>query len=192
MLPFYLFCCRRSNLGLELKDDLPKKKRGRPSNTEKALRAEAAAAAEAESAAETSTFALDPQLGGPTQLGADDTNISARSMSREVSAAASSIQGDRPRKRRRTAAQMEEARRLDEERQAKLAAAKAAKVAKARRESDASAPDTVMAAGHRSARRTRSSNAAEESQQVAVSGEDAGQDGETEEPVIDPQLEEGG
>lgn len=181
---------RRSNLGLELKDDLRKKKRGRPSNAEKALRAEAAAAAE--SAADSSTFALDPQLGGPAQPGADDTNISARSMSREVSAAASSVQGDRPRKRRRTAAQMEEARRLDEERQAKLAAAKAAKVAKARRESDASAPDAVVPAGHRSARRTRSSNAAEESQQVAVPGGAAGEDGETETPAIDPQLEESG
>ena len=179
---------RRSNLGLELTNESsqPKKKRGRPSNAELALRAEA----EAATAAETpDTFALDPQLGGSTLPGAEEPNTPARSVSREVSAAASSFQGDRPRKRRRTAAQMEEARRLDEERQAKLAAAKAAKVAKARRESDAEAPETLMPAGQRSARRTRSSNTTEEVQTVLKIGEAAEQSGEPDVPAIDPQLE---
>jgi hypothetical protein len=191
---------RRSNLGLELvaaePSSQPKKKRGRPSNAEKALRAEAEAEAEAASAAAAAasvTFALDPRLGGPTLPGAaDNTPIPARSPSREVSAAASSVQGDRPRKRRRTAAQMEEARRLDEERQAKLAAAKAAKVAKARRESDAEAPETLVPAGQRSARRTRSSNAADEGQNVVDTGETAEQGGEAGFPTVDPRLEGNG
>lgn len=190
---------RRSNLGLETTNTTdpsqPKRKRGRPSNAERALRAGAEAAATAAS----NTFALDPQLGGPAQPGAEDlantaVTAPARSPSREASVAASSIQGgDRPRKRRRTAAQMEEARRLDEERQAKLAAAKAAKVAKARREESdavggagAEDPGAALPAGQRSARRTRSSNAAEE---VKKAGEGAGESGEPEAPATDPQVE---
>lgn len=186
---------RRSNLGLETTNTTdpsqPKRKRGRPSNAERALRAEAEAAA----AAASNTFALDPRLGGPAHRGAEDpvtTTAPARSPSREASVAASSVQGgDRPRKRRRTAAQMEEARRLDEERQAKLAAAKAAKLAKTRMESDAGAgagaeePGTVLPAGQRSARRTRSSNAAEE----VKKGEGTGESGGPEDPAADPQVE---
>lgn len=185
---------RRSNLGLGITTTTtsisdpsqPRRKRGRPSNAERALRAEAAAAAA------NNTFALDPQLGGPAQPGAEDlantnTDTPARSPSREASAAAStaSVQGgDRPRKRRRTAAQMEEARRLDEERQAKLAAAKAAKVAKSRREEDVGAGDeksgAALPAGQRSARRTtRSSNAAEEIGKVDDGDARAGGEGET-------------
>jgi hypothetical protein len=182
---------RRSNLGLGTNNtndpSQPKKKRGRPSNAERALRAEA------EAAAANGTFALDPLLAGPTQPGADDPATNpARSPSREPSAAASSVQGgDRPRKRRRNAAQMEEARRLDEERRAKLEAAKAAKVAKARRESDAGdgaeEPGAALPAGQRSARRTtRSSNAAEEVGKVG----DAGEDGEGETSAVDPQVED--
>jgi hypothetical protein len=187
---------RRSNLGLGTTTTTintpdpsqPKRKRGRPSNAERALRAEAEAAASA-----SNTFALDPQLGGPTQPGAEDladAKTPARSQSREPSIAASSVQGaDRPRKRRRTAAQMEEARRLDEERQAKLAAAKVAKVAKARREEDAGAgaeeTGAVLPAGQRSARRTRSSNANEEVKKA----DDAGESGEPEVPATDPQVE---
>ena len=182
---------RRSNLGLGTNSTNDpsqlKKKRGRPSNAERALRAEA------EAAAANQNFALDPLLAGPTQSGADDPTANpARSPSREPSAAASSVQGgDRPRKRRRNAAQMEEARRLDEERRAKLEAAKAAKVAKARRESDAGAGDeesgAVLPAGQRSARRTtRSSNAAEEVGKV----DDAGEGGEGETSPVDPQVED--
>lgn len=186
---------RRSNLGLETTNTTdpsqPKRKRGRPSNAERALRAEAEAAATAAS----NTFAMDPRLGGPAHPGAENsvtTTAPARSPSREASVAASSVQGgDRPRKRRRTAAQMEEARRLDEERQAKLAAAKAAKVAKARIESDAGAgagaedPGAVLPAGQRSARRTRSSNAAEE----VKKGEATEGSGEPDGPAADPQVE---
>ena len=187
---------RRSDLGLETTNTTdpsqPKRKRGRPSNAERALRAEAEAAATAAS----NTFALDPQLGGPAQPGAQDlasTAVPARSPSREASVAASSIQGDRPRKRRRTAAQMEEARRLDEERQARLAAAKAAKVANSRREeADAGAAAgaeesaaVLFPAGQRSARRTRSSNAAEEVKKITHVGEGGEGDG----PAADPQVE---
>jgi hypothetical protein len=186
---------RRSNLGLETTTTTdpsqPKRKRGRPSNAERALRAEAEAAATAAS----NTFALDPQLGGPTPPGAEDlaATATARSPSREASVAASSIQGgDRPRKRRRTAAQMEEARRLDEERQAKLAAAKAAKVVKSRREDvdagvGAGAEETgaVLPAGQRSARRTRSSNAADEVKKI----DDVGEGGEGDGPAADPRVE---
>jgi hypothetical protein len=194
---------RRSNLGLGTTTTTtintndpsqPKRKRGRPSNAERALRAEAEAAASA-----SNSFALDPQLGGPTQPGAEDladAKTPARSLSREASVAASSVQGgerDRPRKRRRTAAQMEEARRLDEERQAKLAAAKAAKVAKARREEDVSAgaPEEALPAGQRSARRTtRSSlNANEDVRKVDDDAGESGEVGETETPVVDTQVE---
>jgi hypothetical protein len=88
---------------------------------------------------------------------------------------------------------MEEARRLDEERQAKLAAAKAAKVAKARREEDVSAgaPEEALPAGQRSARRTtRSSlNANEDVRKVDDDAGESGEVGETETPVVDTQVE---
>jgi hypothetical protein len=195
---------RRSNLGLELVNEAPpkpRKKRGRPSNADKVLRAQQAAATAA-AAAGPSTFALDPQLGGSTQAGAladdnvndsDNASISARSRTRSVSAAASSAQGSQsqsqtpaarpPRKGRRTKEQMEEARRLDEERQAKLAAAKLAK-AGARRKSDASRADPLAVLGNRSARRTRASNVG--------GGEGTGRDGEGREGggVVDPRLED--
>jgi hypothetical protein len=188
---------RRSNLGLELVNEAPpkpRKNRGRPSNADKVLRAQlAAAAAELPG---SNTFALDPQLGEAVQAGtgnlADDDNDNdnaTRSPTRSVSAAASSVQGSQtggqagrpPRKGRRTKEQMEEARRLDEERQAKLAAAKLAK-AGARRKSDASKADPLAVLGNRSARRTRASNAAGEEK----SGESPGRG----EGVVDPQLED--
>jgi hypothetical protein len=195
---------RRSNLGLELVNEAPpkpRKKRGRPSNADKVLRAQLAAAAAAAAAepSESNTFALDPQLGGATQAQAgahdptddndnDNASISARSRTRSVSAAASSAQGSQsqnqapaarpPRKGRRTKEQMEEARRLDEERQAKLAAAKLAK-AGARRKSDASRADPLAVLGNRSARRTRASN-------VGAGRDEEGREGEG---VVDPQLE---
>jgi hypothetical protein len=91
---------------------------------------------------------------------------------------------------------MEEARRLDEERQAKLAAAKAAKVAKARREEDVGAgagaeePGAVLPAGQRSARRTRSSlNANEEVTKVDDDAGESREVGETETPAVDAQVE---
>jgi hypothetical protein len=185
---------RRSNLGLELVNEAPpkpRKKRGRPSNADKLLRAQmAAAAAELPG---SNNFALDPQLGGAAQADAgdpaddndDNASVSARSTSREVSAAASSVQGSQtqgqaarpPRKGRRTKEQMEEARRLDEERQAKLAAVKLAKTG-VRRGSDASKGDPLAALGNRSARRTRASNVADKEK----SGDGDG--------VVDPQLED--
>lgn len=87
---------------------------------------------------------------------------------------------------------MEEARRLDEERQARLAAAKAAKVVKSRREeSDAGAgvgteeSGAVLPAGQRSARRTRSSNAADEVKKV----DDVEGGGELEDPAAEARVE---
>ena len=183
---------RRSNLGLETTNthdssfQQPKKKRGRPSNAEKALRAEAEAAA-------SNTFALDPQLlpSNPTATltGAtddepttNDTQADSPSRLREPSAAASttSVQGGdngdadapHPRKRRRTAAQMEEARRLDEERRAGLAEAKAAR---AKRVSDAGAEVFGLAtAGQRSAKRRSGRFSGEEVKRVeGGEGDDA-------------------
>lgn len=212
---------RRSNLGLDITDaaSQPKKKRGRPSNAEKALRAQVLAA-------ENASFALDPALAGPTsqsqtqsqaqippvttagaeaeaEAEADTASVSARSASREASAAASFVQGQdqstgqdqdqdqdkRPRKRRRTKAQMEEARRLDEERQAKLAAARARKVMARRREED---DQTMAGLGNRSARRTRSSGVgANASAAEGASGDGtAKKDGQGGEgEPMDPQLE---
>lgn len=155
---------RRSNLGLELADASslpPKKKRGRPSNAERALRAERAAALAAEQQAPgpagSTSFVLDPLLGGEsTEAGA--ASPPARSVTREASAAPSSTQGEhtQPRKGRRSKAQLEEAKRLDEERQAKLSEAKVA--AKERRKSGEAAAGREQ----RPARKTRSSGAAED------------------------------
>lgn len=176
---------RRSNLGLELGDpsSLPRRKPGRPSNAEKARRAQQAAAlAEAERATrpgdDNSSFALDPRLGGgePTQPGASGNNEinTINTITREASAAPSSTQGEQtgPRKGRRSKAQLEEAKRLDEERQAKLTAAKSA----AKGQGDADVADATRQ--QRPKRKTRSSGAAEE---IVDTGS----------AVADPQLEEG-
>lgn len=157
---------RRANLGLELMGGSslpPAKKRGRPTNAERARRAAEAERAAAAATAQSGLFALDPQLASgeaaQTQGGAENDNgnnsVSARSMSREATSAASSTQGERPRKGRRSKEQMAEALRLEEERKAKLATAKAGK-AGTRRESGASQPETEKSASNQTGlRQTR-------------------------------------
>jgi hypothetical protein len=135
---------RRSNLGLELMGDQPAtvpKKRGRKSNAERArLAAEAAeaageaeveveveAGAEAEgagaevadNAADAKPFALDPLLVGGEK---SQTTTPGEAPDEELSLIKEG--GHPPRKRRRNAAQMAEARRLDAERKAEKAAAR--------------------------------------------------------------------
>lgn len=134
------FVARRTALGLDPSDlrQPPKsRKRGRPSNIERGQRAAAQAAAEA--AAEAEAFALDPQLGGALSQASPGAS---EDVERDPSAGPSGTQAQseqQPRKRRRTQAQMAEARRLDELRKAKEAAAKDEKV---RQKEEAELPET--------------------------------------------------
>lgn len=134
------FIARRTALGLDpgdLRQPPRSKKRGRPSNVERGQRAAAQAAAEAQ--AEAEAFALDPQLGGAQTQASQDAS---EDVDRDPSAgpSGSQTQGEQqPRKRRRTQAQMAEARRLDELRKAKEAAAKDEK---ARQKEEAERPET--------------------------------------------------
>lgn len=104
---------RRSNLGLELMSEAPRRKRGRVSNAEKARRA-------AEAEAQTFALALDPQLGGgeEQQAGHEAAEGGPAEEQEEEEGAGEGTPAFKPRKRRRTKAQMEEARRLDAERRA--------------------------------------------------------------------------
>ncbi|KAM0719323.1 hypothetical protein Q7P37_005228 [Cladosporium fusiforme] len=127
---------RRSNLGLELMSETPPpRKRGRVSNAEKARRAaEAEAEAEAQSQSQIRGFALDPILGGggaststPHQASESAPQTAPASQPQDPSTTPSQVsQPFKPRKRRRTKAQMEEARRLDAERRASLEASDSA------------------------------------------------------------------
>jgi hypothetical protein len=132
---------RRSNLGLDLVGDqtsaIPKK-RGRKSNAERARLAEEATAAEAEdvaeaeaggagaevaeaaAAADSKPFVLDPSLAGDDQPPITPRGAPGEEPDEELSLIQES--GRPPRKKRRTPAQMAEARRLEAERKAQKTA----------------------------------------------------------------------
>lgn len=156
---------RRSQLGLEALADGPPRKRGRPSKGEHDL------------PARSNTFALDPQLGGPSPQTATTSalrpdDLPARSASIEsLPPGPASTQDPKPRKGRRTRAQMEEAQRLEDIRKAKAAAAKAAEARRAEEAArEAARPSTSTfatdASGNRQERAARRKRAAIEAQEA--------------------------